>query len=148
MVQLKDEPDRFHWHLTASGVFSVKSLYADFMNDHTKYLQKYFWKMKVPLKIRIFMWFLHKKLILTKDNLLKRSWTGCPKCGFCNCAETVEHLFIQCPFAKLVWQVVHFTFNIPPLANIKNLFGRWLNGIDKKMKERIRVVVYVLIWAI
>jgi hypothetical protein len=40
--------------------------------------------------------------------------------------------FYRCLFAKLVWQVVHFTFNIPPLANIKNLFGRWLNGIDKK----------------
>jgi hypothetical protein len=42
---------------------------------------------------------------------------------------------------------VHFNFNIPPLANIKNLFGRWLNGIDKKIKERIRVGVCALIWA-
>jgi hypothetical protein len=73
-IHLKDESDRFIWHLTASGVFSVKSLYADFMNDHTKYLQKYLWKLKVPLKIRIFMWFLHRKVILMKDNLLKRSW--------------------------------------------------------------------------
>jgi hypothetical protein len=48
----------------------------------------------------------------------------------------VEHLFIRCTFARLVWQVVHFTFNIPPPTNIKNLFGHWLNGIDKKqMKE-------------
>jgi hypothetical protein len=59
----------------------------------------------------------------------------------------VEHLFIQCSFAKIVWQVVHFTFNIPPPANIKNLFGRWLNGIDKTIKERIRVGVCALIWA-
>jgi hypothetical protein len=41
------------------------------MNEHTKYLQKYLWKMKVPLKIRLFMWFLHKKVILTKVNLKK-----------------------------------------------------------------------------
>jgi hypothetical protein len=38
MVQLRDEPGRLHWHHTTSGVFSVKSLYADYMNDHTKYL--------------------------------------------------------------------------------------------------------------
>jgi hypothetical protein len=122
-VQLSNEPDRFKWCLMTSGVFSVKSLYADFLNDHTKYLQNYLWKMKVPLKIRIFMWFLHRKVILTKDNLLKRSWSGCPKCAFCTSHETVEHLFIRCPFAKMVWQVVHFTFNIPPPANIKNMFG-------------------------
>jgi hypothetical protein len=101
------------------------------MNDHTKYLQKYLWKMKVPLKIRIFIWFLHKKVSLTKVNLKKRSWTGCSKCAYYDGEETIEHLFIRCPFAKMVWQVVHFTFNIPPPTNIKNLFGRWLNGIDK-----------------
>jgi hypothetical protein len=41
--------------------------------------------------------------------------------------------------------VVHFTYNIPPPTNI--FFGRWLNGIDKKMKEKIRVGVCALIWA-
>jgi hypothetical protein len=71
-IQLNDESDRFKWNLMASGVLSMKSLYADFMNDHTKYLQKYLWKLKVPLKIRIFMWFLHKKVVLTKDSLLKK----------------------------------------------------------------------------
>jgi hypothetical protein len=42
-------------------------------------LRKYIWKMKVLLKIKIFMWFLHQKVILTKDNLAKRNWTGCKK---------------------------------------------------------------------
>jgi hypothetical protein len=93
LINRNEEPDRFTWTLTPSGVFSVKFLYADLMNDHTQYLQKYLWKMKVPLKIRIFMWFLHKKVILTKDNLKKRSWTGCSKCGFCDGEETIEHLF-------------------------------------------------------
>jgi hypothetical protein len=30
------------------------------------------WKLKLPLKIKIFMWFLLKGVILTEDNLLKR----------------------------------------------------------------------------
>jgi hypothetical protein len=91
--------------------------------------------MKVSLKIMIFMWFLPRKVILTKDNLIKRSLIGCSKCAFCNGEETIEHLFIRCSFAKLVWQVVYFTFNIPPPTNIKKLFGRWLNGIDKKQRK-------------
>ena len=28
------------------------------------------------------MWFLHRKVLLTKDNLIKRHWTVCKKCVF------------------------------------------------------------------
>jgi hypothetical protein len=54
-VQLTDEPDRFKWHLTPTGSFSVKSMYADIMSGHIVFLKKYLWKIKVPLKIEIFM---------------------------------------------------------------------------------------------
>ena len=94
------------------------------------------------------MWFLHKKVLLTKDNLAKKRWHGCTKCVFCDYQETVNHLFVSCPFARLIWRVVHFTYDIPPPANVTNMFGNWLNGIDKKTKGRIRVGVCALVWAI
>jgi hypothetical protein len=125
--------------LVKSGVFSFKSFYTDLMNRHTRFLHKYLWKIKVPLKIKIFMWFLYKKVLLTKDNLAKRKWTGCKKCAFCDSEESIEHLFIKCPFATLIWRVVHFTFNTPPPTNIRNMFGNWLNGVDKKIKAQIRI---------
>jgi hypothetical protein len=79
-VQLTHENDKFVWKLTDSGLFSVKSMYLDLMNGHTRFLRKYLWKIKIPLKI--FMWFLSNKVLLTKDNLIKRNWTGCQKCCF------------------------------------------------------------------
>jgi hypothetical protein len=82
-IDLNDEHDRFVWGLTTNGQFSVKSMYADLMSDHTPYLRKYLWKVKVPLKIKNFMWFLSNKVLLTKDNLAKRNWNGCMKCVFC-----------------------------------------------------------------
>ena len=82
MVELNDEPDRFMWKPTTSGIFSIKSMYEDLMNDHTPFLCKYLWKLKIPLKIKNFMWFLNSKVLLTKDNLAKRNWTGCTKCFF------------------------------------------------------------------
>jgi hypothetical protein len=94
------------------------------------------------------MWFLHKKVLLTKDNLSKRNWIGCKKCAFCDSEESVEHLFIKCNFAKLIWQVVYFTFNMPPPTNIKNLFGNWLNGIGKTTKARIRAGVCAILWTL
>jgi hypothetical protein len=72
-IQIFEEPDSFTWQLTPFGVFTVKSLYEEYMNEDTRYLQKYLWKLEVPLKIIIFMWFLHKKVLLTKDNLTKQN---------------------------------------------------------------------------
>ena len=71
-VTLDDVPDYFKWNLTQTGQFTVKSMYEDLMNDHTIYLHKYLWKLKIPQKIKIFMWFLHRKVLLTKDNLAKK----------------------------------------------------------------------------
>ena len=131
-VQLCGAEDKFVWNLTPSGVFSVKSMYLNYMNGHTVYLKKYIWKIKVPLKIRIFMWFLHRKVILTKDNLAKRNWQGNMKCCFCSMDETIQHLFIDCPLAKIVWQMVHMAFNILLPTSITDLFGNWLHGVNKK----------------
>ena len=62
--------------------------------------------------------------------------------------ETIQHLFIECPFAKIIWRIVYATYNISPPANITNMFGNWLNGIDNKTKARIRIGVSALCWAI
>jgi hypothetical protein len=100
-IQLNGEKDTFVWGLTSSGQFTVKSMYLDMLDDDTKYLKKYIWKMKVPLKIKVFMWFFNRKVILTKDNLLKRNWNGNESCCFCDSKESIQHLFLgflfSCP---------------------------------------------------
>jgi hypothetical protein len=113
-IALTNEDDNFFWKLTESGTFTVKSMYADFLNGHTVFLRKYIWKLKVPLKVKIFMWFLHNKAILTKDNLAKRNWNGYKKCAFCDSEESINHLFFDCPFARLVWRVGFFHFCYRP----------------------------------
>ena len=86
--------------------------------------------------------------LLTKDNLVKRNWNGCQKCCFCDSAETVNHLYIACPFAKIVWRIVFCAFNILPPTNVTNMFGNWLNGVPKTDKDRIRIGVSALCWSI
>ena len=94
------------------------------------------------------MWFLYRRVILTKDNLVCRNWKGCKKCCFCDQDETIHHLFITCPLARMVWRVVHLAFNIRPPVNITNMFGNWLKGVSKKLVAQIRVGLCALIWAI
>jgi hypothetical protein len=65
-IHLTDEKDTFTWNLTDSGQFTVRSLYAELLNGNTKFLRKYLWKIKVPLKNRIFMWFVNRKRDLDK----------------------------------------------------------------------------------
>jgi hypothetical protein len=101
-IQLNSNNDVFKWNLVESDRFSVKSMYLDMLNDNIVFLRKYVRKMKVPLKIKIFMWFVYRKEILTKDNLIKRNWQGHTTCCFCDHEETVQHLFTVCPFAKII----------------------------------------------
>jgi hypothetical protein len=41
--------------------------------DAPVYDNKKIWKMKIPLKNKVFAWYLHRGVILTKDNLIKRN---------------------------------------------------------------------------
>jgi hypothetical protein len=72
-IVLGQDPDAFYWNLTPSGKFSVKSHYVALMLRNTPNMNKDLWNLKVPLKIKIFLWFLRRGVILTKDNLAKRS---------------------------------------------------------------------------
>jgi hypothetical protein len=81
-VHFNDEHDRFKWHHTTTVSFLVKSMYVNIMNGRTIFLNKCLWKIKAPLKNKIFMLFLYKNSILIKDSLAKRRWTGCTKCVF------------------------------------------------------------------
>jgi hypothetical protein len=113
-------------------MFTIKLMYLDITKGHTSFLHKYIWKIGVPLKIGIFMWFPHKHVILTNNNLEKYNWNWCKKCCFCDQDETIQHLYFTCPFGKILWCIVHMAFNIYPPTNIINLFGNRLCGIHNK----------------
>jgi len=81
-IVLSQERDEFKWNLDQTGVFSVKSHYLGLINQNTPNLNKRIWKLKAPLKIKIFLWYLRRGVILTKDNLAKRNWQGNQQCCF------------------------------------------------------------------
>ena len=70
-VQLSQQTYQLRWKLAKNGEFSVKSMYLDIISVMP--CSKHVWKVKVPLKIKVFMWFVHKQVNLTKDNLAKHN---------------------------------------------------------------------------
>jgi hypothetical protein len=64
-IHLNDQPDIFRWSPRSSG----KALLDLDIILHNIFL----WKLKIHLKIKVFLWLLYKKVILIKDNLVKKN---------------------------------------------------------------------------
>ena len=83
------------------------------------------WKLKLPLKIKIFMWYLIKGVTLTKDNLARQRWKGSLNCCCCSLIETIQHLFFDCQNAKFLWRLISVVFNLPMPLNVNHMFTHW-----------------------
>jgi hypothetical protein len=71
---LTEGSEVFHWNLNTNKILSVESMYRVLVdtivpvdNNHK------IWKLKVPLKIKFFAWYLRRGVILIKDNLAKQN---------------------------------------------------------------------------
>ena len=112
-VQLSQGSDLFRWNLHGNGQFSVESMYrALIQSDVPVDINKKIWKMKIPLKNKIFAWYLRRGVILTKDNLIKRNWHGSTQCVFCPHDETIKHLFFQCKLARSIWSIIQIAWQL------------------------------------
>jgi hypothetical protein len=123
-------------------------LYLHDIDTHPPFQHRKIWKWKIPLKIEIFLWFLHKGVILTKDNLAKKNLKGNQQCVCCNFNETIQHLFLDCPSAKMIWRIIFYATNLTQPRSISHMFGTWLNNQHKDYKPLIWVGVAVICWAI
>lgn len=72
---------------------------------------KHIWKGKIPPKIKVLLWLLENKALITKDNMSRRHWKGDLCCSFCAQDEIINHLFFTCPVAKVIWGVVSKCLN-------------------------------------
>jgi hypothetical protein len=125
-IQLTDDEDVLKWNFQQSGQFSVHSMYLELINNGFVDTNKRMWKVRIPLKIKIFMWYMYKGIVLTKDNLARHSWDGNKQCNFCCKDETIRHLFFNCYYARFLWGLTHITFGIPPTLLICLVLGQTL----------------------
>jgi hypothetical protein len=105
-VQLTGQKDRFRWVAQQDGKFTVRSMYRVLAIPNGIPHSHIIWKLKLLLKVNVFIWYLINDVALTKDNLAKRRWKGSLNCCFCNMDESIQHLFFDCPYARFVWRVI------------------------------------------
>jgi hypothetical protein len=86
-------------------------MYAALINNGVRVSQD-IWQIKVPIKIKVFLWYLKKGVILTKDNLARRNWNGDRKCSFCHCPETIQHIFFWIVFMPNSCGALYIYFSV------------------------------------
>ena len=118
------KPDRQVWASTSNGMFSVQSAYQMLVEDlkikelgtsTTSQRWKVFWKnlwlVKVPQKIKVFMWKACSNILPTCTKLFDQNIVSNFSCSVCGDeAETRDHLFYGMPSSH---QCLEGVSNIP-----------------------------------
>jgi hypothetical protein len=146
-VHLREHVEIFRWSLRYHDHFFVGSMYQACLDLDIVPYNIYLWKIKIPLKNKVFLWLLYREAILTKDNLVKRNWHGNEMCSFCNNHETIQHLFFECVLTKFIWRVIHLASGLPPPNNIRHMFGGWVYVMNPKERQIFLVGICVMLWA-
>ncbi|KAJ3689792.1 hypothetical protein LUZ61_018956 [Rhynchospora tenuis] len=116
------------WKWSATGNYSSASAYRLLADPGWRSpYHSILWKLKIPPKVRVFLWLALLDRILTQQNLLIRNWPTISACKCCSldCTETTAHLFILCDFAKQIWSRLRIRYNIPPLLDPPDLHTFW-----------------------
>ena len=88
-------------------------------------------------------------MTLTKDNLARRNWNGDTRCSLCHSPESIQHLFLDCLYAKFLWRAVHLLFGIsPPPQSIDDLFNRWSKMASNDHNSLLLTAASALCWAV
>lgn len=134
------ENDSWYWKFEKFGDYSVKSAYRRIRelkennrNEDNSGFWKQLWNLKIPPKIKHFMWRALSENLPTKVNLRSKRveidvW--CPACQ--GDAESVIHTLVACPFAVDCW-------NISGIAAVRGDFQRfsyWFQVLLKKASRQ------------
>lgn len=113
----------------------------------------FLWDLKVPPKIRIFVWKLCNKILPTKHFLARRltNYNIHPYCTQCNTEnENVKHIFKDCRVAKQCWR---FLENWRVSVDMQNNTEDWLwrsYMVANKLpyKEHWQVTLSAMLWTL
>lgn len=103
--------------------------------------------MKVPRKIKFFLWRAIHDIIPTNFNLKSRGIDLLSAYPICNVAfESMDHVLIKCPRAQLIWSKI---YQLPSMDDAyNNNFGeRWSTINSSCPKEELNIFA-ITCWSI
>ena len=106
-----------------------------------------FWKLKLPNKIKVFVWRACKNILPTFGNLHKRKIADAPCCLKCNTeVETCCHALIDCPIADEIWKL-KFIDGLRKVSKAGDFYD-FIQDIGKLFNDDELCLVFVILWFI
>eukprot|EP00253_Pinus_taeda_P035654 PITA_35654 len=135
-VKIKNDPDVLMWAQGKTGVYSPKNGYTFLMEKKgwaaSEWWSKNLWKLKCPLKSRVFLWCILKRKIPTWDILQDRFFFGPGRCPLCKAdGESINHLFTSCTVSLRIWGELSGLLNIKAQwepAPLEEVWRTWWNN--------------------
>lgn len=100
----------------------------------------------------MFNWLVWKNRILSLENLANRQCNTLPTatCVLCHAGiESVDHLFLQCSYAREVWGSLCRMLHLPePPISIRDLWLDWRGSMRPVLRHSVDLVIKALVWSI
>lgn len=153
-----DQDDCLSWPRCRSGSYSVKisyqllcekemsSLPSSSDSDGVRSFWKFIWHLKVPNKVKVFIWQACSRALPTKENLKKRNVVDSSVCDQCGCLKEDEvHAIWDYVRVHVVWESSYVDVRNKYLT-VKNMWD--LVSIMKAESKNMEVSVMSawLIW--
>lgn len=147
------------WAFSKSGNFTVRSCYHNLvvgkltMETSTTSLAgsasplwDWIWELKVPPKVRTFIWRACHEILPTRVALMRRHVGSNPYCEFClNDIGTATHTFFRCSYFLNIWSVEPFSISLD--SRVQN-FGEGIRRLKELLDEAKFGLACVVCWNI
>ncbi|XP_058732849.1 uncharacterized protein LOC131604425 [Vicia villosa] len=136
-LSVHPDEDNMVWQFEKNGEFSVKTAYHASRAHKDSLLpgpsspanQKIWpliWKAPISARQRNFLWRVAKNILPSRGNLLKKGMFIDSQCPLCSAGtETVQHLLMECVFAKQVLFASVLSYRIPSSVSVID----WLQSV-------------------
>lgn len=111
-IPMEQKNDSWFWILDEKGMFTVRSCYRQLQGvgvcEYADFW-KCLWSLKLPGKVRNFLWRVCKGFLPTMYALTMKQVDVNIQCPWCHSGvENATHVLFECGFARTVWQDTEF----------------------------------------
>lgn len=144
--------DNWYWKGEKLGIYSVKSAYLILQetssigqDDENSGFWRKLWNLKIPPKIKIFLWRSVNNCLPTKDLLRVKQVPVNDICPVYNVGqETILHSLVMCSFAENCWSKAA----LPVITGNFYSFAEWLELVFSQSSMDTSVISAMLCWMI